>query len=160
MFKEYRKTAVQPMRPYEPGESMIGVSVSPEDTPELGGMIAINPKNPSDQWYVAKKFFEDNYMPAPEIRLDHLTFGGALEKAKAGGHIARAGWNGKNMFVFYQKGYPQGIPANKNTAEALGVEEGYMVHVLPYLQMRTATGEYQMWLASQSDILAEDWMLV
>jgi hypothetical protein len=61
MIKNYRKTAVQPMRPYEPGEDLTGISVSEEDTPEKGGMIAVNPKNPNDQWYVAKDFFESNY---------------------------------------------------------------------------------------------------
>lgn len=60
-YKNYRKNAVQPMRPYVPGEDLSGVSVSAEDTPELGGMIAVNPKNTSDKWYVAKKFFEENY---------------------------------------------------------------------------------------------------
>jgi len=60
----YRKKGVQPMRPYVPGESLKSVSVSKEDTPELGGMIAHNPKNPNDQWYIAKKFFEENYEPA------------------------------------------------------------------------------------------------
>jgi len=61
-FKNYRKKNVQPMRPYIPGEALTGVSVSPEDTPEEGGMIAINPNNPNDKWYVAKKFFNDNYI--------------------------------------------------------------------------------------------------
>ena len=60
-IKMYRKKALQPMRPYVPGENLTGISVSPEDTPELGGMIAINATNPMDRWYVAKKFFEDNY---------------------------------------------------------------------------------------------------
>lgn len=60
-FKTYRKKNVQPMRPYEVGEDMTGISVNKEDTPELGGMIAVNPNNPEDRWYVAKKFFEDNY---------------------------------------------------------------------------------------------------
>lgn len=63
-FKNYRKKNVQPMRPYVVGEDLSGVSVSAEDTPEVGGMIAINPNNPADQWYVAKTFFEDNYVEA------------------------------------------------------------------------------------------------
>ena len=62
MIKNYRKKNVQPMRPYVLGEDMSGVSVSEEDTPEVGGMIAINPKNISDQWYVAKVFFQENYV--------------------------------------------------------------------------------------------------
>lgn len=48
-FQMYRKKTQQPMRPYVPGEDLSGVSVSAEDTPELGGMIAINPQNLSDQ---------------------------------------------------------------------------------------------------------------
>jgi hypothetical protein len=63
-FKYYHKTNVQPMRPYVPGEDMTGISVNKEDTPELGGMIAINPANNEDRWYIAKKFFEDNYIEA------------------------------------------------------------------------------------------------
>ena len=60
-FRNYRKKNVQPMRPYVIGEDMTGISVNKKDTLEFGGMIAINPKNPEDRWYVAKKFFEDNY---------------------------------------------------------------------------------------------------
>ena len=63
-YKDYRKKNVQPMRPYVPGEDMSGVSVSPEDTPEEGGMIACNPANPADKWYVAKDFFAANYVEA------------------------------------------------------------------------------------------------
>jgi hypothetical protein len=63
-FKNYRKKSVQPMRPYIPGEDLTGVSISAEDTPEEGGMIAVNPANPNDLWYVAKGFFEANYEPA------------------------------------------------------------------------------------------------
>ena len=49
------------MRPYITGEDLTGVSVSSEDTPENGGMIAVNPSNEKDKWYVAKDFFEKNY---------------------------------------------------------------------------------------------------
>ena len=64
MWKKYRKNATQEMRPYIPGEDLTGISVSKEDTPEQGGMIARNTKNSNDQWYVAKKFFEENYVLA------------------------------------------------------------------------------------------------
>lgn len=89
-----------------------------------------------------------------------LNFGKAIELAKKGAKIARMGWNGKGMFVFYQKGYPQGIPCNKQTAEAAGLKEGDLFKCRPYLQMRCADGSYQMWLASQSDIIEEDWVVV
>jgi hypothetical protein len=64
MWKKYRKTATQEMRPYVPGEDLTGISVNKEDTPEEGGMIARNAKNPQDQWYVGKAFFADNYEEA------------------------------------------------------------------------------------------------
>ena len=60
-MKMYRKKHLQPMRPYAVGEDLSGISVSEDETPEDGGMIAINPNNPDDKWYVAKQFFEDNY---------------------------------------------------------------------------------------------------
>jgi hypothetical protein len=63
-WKDYIKQTRQPMRPYVPGESLEGISVWEGDTPEAGGMIAINPKDSTDQWYVAKAFFEENYRPA------------------------------------------------------------------------------------------------
>jgi len=68
-FRDYIKTAVQPMRPYVPGEDLAaqGVSVWDGDTPEEGGMVAQNPKDPKDMWYVAKKFFEDNYILAEGV---------------------------------------------------------------------------------------------
>ena len=55
------------MRAYVPGEDLTGISVNEQDNPEMtGGMIAQNPKNPEDQWFVAQAFFEDNYEPLPE----------------------------------------------------------------------------------------------
>ena len=49
------------MRPYIPGEDLTGVSVSDEDNPKEGDMIACNPENPSDKWLVDKAFFDANY---------------------------------------------------------------------------------------------------
>lgn len=64
-FKKYRRTGLSEMRPYVPGEDLSNVSVSPEDNPETDlGMIARNPKNHADQWYVARQYFEDNLEPA------------------------------------------------------------------------------------------------
>jgi hypothetical protein len=66
-FKEYRRSKIAQLRPYEPGEGMVGISVSMEDTcagsPKLGDMIARNPKNHADQWLVAAQYFADNFEP-------------------------------------------------------------------------------------------------
>jgi hypothetical protein len=49
------------MKPWSPTEDMTGVSVTEGEVPEIGGMIAIDEFNTADMWYVAKKFFVDNY---------------------------------------------------------------------------------------------------
>lgn len=89
-----------------------------------------------------------------------MPFGYAIEAAKMGRRIARKGWNGKGMAVAYQKGYPDGIPCNTSTGSAWGMKPGTLFKCQPYLQMRCADGTYQMWVASQSDILADDWYIV
>lgn len=89
-----------------------------------------------------------------------MNFGQAIEALKEGKKMARKGWNGKGMFVVYQKGYPNGIPCNKQTAEAWGLNEGDLFKVRPYLQLRTAQGDHAMWTPSTSDALAEDWEIV
>lgn len=86
-----------------------------------------------------------------------LTFGDAIEIVKLGGKMTRKGWNGKKMFIVYQKGYPDGIPCNKQTAEAWGMNEGDLFKCRPYLQLRCADGSHAMWAPSTSDALAEDW---
>ncbi len=60
----FKRKGVACMRPYVLGEDLTGVSVSKEDTPETGGMIAKNLDNDLDQWYVAKAYFEKNFEPA------------------------------------------------------------------------------------------------
>lgn len=69
-FKNYVKTATQLMRPYIPGEDLTCISVWEGDIPEEGGMIAINHADLADQWYVSKKFFEENYIPAEDLSPD------------------------------------------------------------------------------------------
>ena len=63
-WKQYRRTGRSEMRPYVPGEDLTHVSVSSVDTPEAGGMIARNPKDHADQWYVAPCYFQENFEPA------------------------------------------------------------------------------------------------
>lgn len=60
-WKKYRKKTWQEMRPYVPGEDLTGISVSAEDILESGGMIARNPNNYKDKWYIGKDFFNANY---------------------------------------------------------------------------------------------------
>lgn len=89
-----------------------------------------------------------------------MNFGEALRRLKLGKKMARTGWNGKGMFVVYQKGYPEGIPCNKQTAEAWGMQEGDLFRCNPYLQIRCVDGSHSMWVPSINDILSNDWIEV
>jgi hypothetical protein len=86
-----------------------------------------------------------------------MDFQWALTALKEGLKVQRSGWNGRNMFVVLQKGYPDGIPINKNTSEAIGEPEGTVHRFLPYLMFKTAQGDFVPWLISMTDALAEDW---
>ncbi|WP_321017366.1 DUF2829 domain-containing protein [Enterocloster bolteae] len=89
-----------------------------------------------------------------------FTFGEAVSRLKRGQRVIRKGWNGKNLFVVYQKGYPDGIPCNKQTAKAWGLKEGELFRCEPYLQINTVDGSHAMWVPSIRDVLAEDWVMV
>ena len=60
-FAWYRRLGKCYARPYQPGEDLTGISVSAQDTPEEGGMIAQNPKDASDQWYINLGYFAENF---------------------------------------------------------------------------------------------------
>ena len=60
MFKQYKRTNIAEMRPYIQGEDMTSISVAAVDSPsEDAGMVARNPNNHKDQWYVARNFNEN-----------------------------------------------------------------------------------------------------
>jgi hypothetical protein len=67
MWSHYKRKGVFELRPYQNGEELVGVSISDADlkngSPKVGDMIARNPNDHSDQWLVAKKYFEDNLEP-------------------------------------------------------------------------------------------------
>lgn len=82
---------------------------------------------------------------------------------KDGNRVARSGWNGKNMWICLGEGN-KSLPAesfwNRHT-RAFAMENGGEAEVLPYIIMKTADNKVLMgWLASQSDMLAEDWIVV
>jgi Protein of unknown function (DUF2829) len=89
-----------------------------------------------------------------------VDFGAALTALRTGGKLARTGWNGAGMFIVLQAGYPDGIAINDNTAKATGIVEGTVCRFRPYLMMFTAQADFVPWVASQTDVLAEDWALV
>ena len=107
-----------------------------------------------------KKEFDDVSRPC-----DGMTFGDAIEDMKRGMKVCRKGWNGKGMWLCVPLcSGPKEIPAtgilgkpNADYAE----QNGGTVKVMPYVTMKTADGSIVMgWLASQTDMLSEDWVIV
>lgn len=91
------------------------------------------------------------------------TFSEALEAMKHGKRAARAGWNGKDMWICKGEGNPA-LEAEKfwNVhTRTFAENNGGSAPVLPYMIMKTANGEILMgWLASQTDMLADDWQIL
>jgi hypothetical protein len=86
-----------------------------------------------------------------------MNFEWALRALKEGMRVQRTGWNGKGMFVFYNPGSEVKISEGRPLAAAFPV--GTECRMLPYIMMKTADPGlvFVPWLASQTDILAEDW---
>lgn len=96
-----------------------------------------------------KKSFEEAYREC-----DNMTFGHAIEAMKKGRKAARRGWNGKNQYIQLATGISYKTPNGEIVNcwhEAIGNNAVAFV----------GTSGVQMgWLASQADMLAEDWMIV
>ena len=98
-----------------------------------------------------------------------VTFGEAIKALKEGKCIARNGWNGKGMHVYLNKGNVFKDPeCDLAFTEIEGIKVELFEHGdigtvtrLPNLNMKSATGSTVTgWLASQTDILAEDWIIL
>lgn len=96
-----------------------------------------------------------------------MTFGQAIESLKLGFRVARRGWNGKGMWLSYSPGF-KSLPADRfwasaNREYAKGC--GGSADVLPCITMKTvdSSGREAIlmgWLASQTDMLSDDWEIV
>jgi Protein of unknown function (DUF2829) len=84
-----------------------------------------------------------------------MNFGQAVEALKAGGIATRKGWDGKGMFLLLIPGSTFAVSEGRPMARhfEVGSEIKYHAHI----DMKTAQGDIVPWLASQSDVLAEDW---
>lgn len=86
-----------------------------------------------------------------------MDFGVALSFLRAGKRMARIGWNGKDMWISLNPGSKIFVSEGRPLASIFPV--GTEVDFRPYLIMKTADGSIVPWVASQTDILAEDWQL-
>ncbi len=96
--------------------------------------------------------FEEAYR-----KCDAMNFGLAIEALKKGLCVARAGWNGKGMFVYY-------VPANSYPAQTGAAKnhfgENAMVPYNAYMAIKNVDNTVSTWVPSVNDVLADDWRIV
>lgn len=79
-----------------------------------------------------------------------MNFGQAIEALQQSKRVARQGWNGKSMYLFLVKDY---------THTLYDAPDG-KYNFNPEIVMKTADNKLVHWLASQTDMLSEDWEIV
>jgi hypothetical protein len=102
--------------------------------------------------------YQDGYMSwCPEDVYDRdyqsieaMSFGHAVHALKHGQRVARSGWNGKDMWLAIVLDW----------SEAISSVHTFGKPTLPFIVMKTADGSLVPWLASQTDVLANDWRIV
>ena len=90
-------------------------------------------------------------------------FGQAIKELKSGNKVSRAGWNGKGMWLILVAGTKAAnLVSNSVYAKSTGL---LTCEILPHIDMWTTNSEGRRamlpgWLASQTDMLSEDWNIV
>lgn len=77
-----------------------------------------------------------------------MDFGEAIHALKGGKRVSRAGWNGKGMYLY--------LVRNGSCPD----EHGLRQPLAPFIAMKPVSGPEGSWLASQTDVLAEDWVIL
>jgi hypothetical protein len=142
-----------------PGEAVwprvtVGSPWMAKHDPEVGGYYVVYEDGYAS--YSPAKAFEDGYTPIdPSLEGSApFGFGLAIVALKSGKRVARAGWNGKGMWLAL-------VPGSDYTFRSPEVQMlPHGTPLLPWVGMKTADGGFVPWLCSQTDALAEDWTIV
>ena len=113
------------------------------------------PNHPGFAGYISwspKEQFEQAYRPTTG-----LTFGLAIEAMKKGAKLARAGWNGKGLFVYFVP--PASYPVQTGAAKS-HFGEGSLVPYNAYFAIKNVDDTVSTWVPSINDCLADDWMVM
>ena len=144
-MKKYIGTKIIEAEPMNLGDynKFRGWTIPADEDPKLPGSRVVY-EDGYVSWSPAEAF--KAYRPC-----DAMTFGLAIEAMKARHRVARAGWNGKGMWLCYvaQGHFDVGVGTVGAGCEGL----------YPWIGMRTADQKFVPWLASQTDMLSEDWMI-
>lgn len=149
------------MKKYIGTKMLHAVEMTLEAYNEKRGWVIPQNENPDKKGYYVqyldgyeswspKETFEESYRLT-----DAMNFGLATEAAKRGYRVARAGWNGANMYAYIVPA--ASYPAQTDAARA---EFGDMVPYRAYWALKTAQNDVATWTPSGSDTLADDWHIV
>ena len=102
----------------------------------------------SDEWVIA------NESNCPELGgVATFNFGEAIKYLKRGFKVKRQGWNGKNQYLVYVEPYD-------NKFYEVIEKEDMPGTLYPYIAMNTSSNVFVPWLASQTDMIEDDWCFV
>jgi Protein of unknown function (DUF2829) len=135
-----------------------GWTLTPQENPsDEGYLVEYNDggkaNHPDFSGYISwspKAVFEKSYLAC-----DGLTFGLAVEALKLGYKVSRAGWNGKGMWL----AFVGGTEANGRNAYAIGLLPT-PEFLSPWIGIKNANNHFVPWVASQTDVLADDWAII
>lgn len=88
---------------------------------------------------------------------DEGTFSWAVRGLKVGLRFARRGWNGTGMFIYLVPGAT--FEVNREPLSSV-LGHGTKVEYRPHIDIKAADGTCAPWVASQADMLADDWEIV
>lgn len=161
-FKKYIGTKEIEVRPCTADEAdeILGRKVCRDNADEQGNGYLVRYKDGYMSWSPTKAFEE-----AYSLCGNGLTFGDAIEALKKGKKVTRAGWNGKGAFLAMQEGSVIRPQDARGGAALAHVESGEAdekgIVILPHIDMKSANDDIVVgWLASQTDMLSDDWMIV
>lgn len=125
-----------------------------QNTDKFKGFVQWLPKAEFERKYIVESDEKHPNEDAPkDVPIAMVDFGSAIFALKQGKKVARSGWNGKGMWLSYVNPY-------HNNQFTLIEKEGAEGTFLPYIGMKTVDNKYVPWLASQTDVLAEDWVII
>lgn len=128
--------------------------------PVAGGYYVVYPGSDNYASWSPAEAFEEGYTLIEDISASGppgMCFGGALNHLKSGDLVTRAGWNGKDMFLYWVDGST--FEVNRAPLNRI-FPEGTTINYHSHIDMKTVDGTCVPWLASQTDIAAEDWFVV
>lgn len=140
-----KQVTATPMNRLAYNEYRCWILPSDEDGADEGYLVEYldggKPNHQNHAGYISwspKAQFDAAYRPT-----DGMSFGLAIEALKAGKRVARAGWNGKGMWIEY-------IPAKDFSFSEMN----------PHFAIKNANNSFSTWVPSINDCLADDWVIV